>query len=529
MSSCKFQAFTLPDYYSLYTLGCASLIVVVEAIIFCCQSARYKRRQTEKYQESHRKQSIVLERKHKRYAATERLALFAFTNIICLEITLFLYSLFGFDDTTHKNYIFAALYAITLALSTGSVLIFHIFRLKHTFKHTIFAVNFKTHNILVAVTIGSSVTTLVGMFIRLVSLDNQGSIGWIIFIISWTICICIYIFLCVLFCRKLFQLILMQQQSRQHSPRYMQHTQKNNNNTNNNNNNNNSTSNNKLQNVNINQIPMHKQSSNSNAIQLTMIKDSVNKSIEKGKETPDIESVTFGPQYIIKLDGDVEYESDSGDNDNNNNNNKYLPLPNCDEDHDLHSSIGTNWNVFIDRRRTGTDDFSTIGTDTTSDYINTSKYTNDNINYNENDLNEKSKDFDNDNTANDTLQDIVSEPVSEFELSRKHKKRKEKLSQRQLKLLENITRQTTLIIFASSNGFILTLASVILGIFPNNNYIVIVYYFVRALLAVSFQTSLWLSFSFAKKQYNFCCGICHNLGEYCCVKMAVKKINKTTS
>ena len=120
------------------------------------------------------------------------------------------YAFFQYNNEDNKNYTLALFYCIALSSATSSILIFYIFRLYLTFKETSFGISKKTLKSLLYVAISSGIITLIGMFIRLVSLFDNAGIGWTLFTASWTVCIFEYILLAILFSKKLIKLVTMQ-------------------------------------------------------------------------------------------------------------------------------------------------------------------------------------------------------------------------------------------------------------------------------------------------------------------------------
>ena len=96
------------------------------------------------------------------------------------------------------------------------------------------------------------------------------------------------------------------------------------------------------------------------------------------------------------------------------------------------------------------------------------------------------------------------------------------LSENQLDLIDGIAKQATLMIIATIAGIIMPLAIVLAAIYSNDDYVFAMYFIVRGIVMVVSPTILWLSFVFASKQYNFCCGRIHKLNYSCCIQCAKK-------
>ena len=102
------------------------------------------------------------------------------------------------------------------------------------------------------------------------------------------------------------------------------------------------------------------------------------------------------------------------------------------------------------------------------------------------------------------------------------------LSDNQLNLINEIAKQTTLILMAAFCGIIIPLAIVLAAMFSNSEYVFAMYFVARGIVLVISPTILWLSFAFASKQYNLCCGRVHKLNYSCCTECAKKVLTNNT-
>ena len=598
---------TLIAFVELVTIGIGFVIVCFELIVFLHQSKKHKMNKASKWK------SLPDDSK-KYYLATERLALVALFSVILLQTILWLYSFFDYNNEDNKNYIFALIYAIALSSATSSILIFYTFRLYLTFKETVFAISKKTLKSLLGVAISSGIVTLIGMFIRLVSLFNYPLIGWILFTVSWTVCIFEYILLAILFSKKLIALVTMQKTDKKANidglkQRYYHggHTNPNYRSKHRNNHGNLSGTfdeNNNIDydldndneptltgtaasavvapgvNINTTDETNSKPQTKNNAENIENIENTENTdnigNIGKtatalATSSMDRDTKTGYGSRFSKLRSVSIQTTTRGDGDGNDND-TVGPLPtlnpqlatgasasetivfstpvgmNRDSNiinytSTIHNSINNNnknnnrtFNL-LNKNKTRNHAYSTSGNVTRS--IQGSKSSS-RRHSKQNSL-EFSNDHDSDNNNNrrHTIGGTVSRQrdrerereysvsgaselsVSHFHMM--HNVRRSMLSERQKKLIRNITKQTTLIISASMAGLTLTIGSTILGIFPENLYVIIGYNVIRALVAVLFQTGLWLSFIFAQKQYKQCCGLFHRFNDFMCVRLVIKR------
>ena len=101
------------------------------------------------------------------------------------------------------------------------------------------------------------------------------------------------------------------------------------------------------------------------------------------------------------------------------------------------------------------------------------------------------------------------------------------LSDRQVKLLKTITKHTVLILFITIMLSSYFICYFILYHFDIKNKIIVVFlwYITRGSL-LSVPICLWLSFTFAKKEYNFVCNQCHSCCFRCFECFAMQKLEK---
>ena len=117
-------------------------------------------------------------------------------------------------------------------------------------------------------------------------------------------------------------------------------------------------------------------------------------------------------------------------------------------------------------------------------------------------------------------QSAITSPHTSIEIASVGSSSVESLSENQLHLIDEIAKQTTLIIVGTFCGIIIPLAIVLAAMFSNNEYVFAIYFVSRGVVLILCSTVLWLSFAFASKQYDFCCGRIHKLNYSCCIKCA---------
>lgn len=94
----------------------------------------------------------------------------------------------------------------------------------------------------------------------------------------------------------------------------------------------------------------------------------------------------------------------------------------------------------------------------------------------------------------------------------------------QLKLIEVITKQS-LLIMTPFISLMVCLTVTMLMIFTQDSTVDAARYVVSSWAVVEICCSMWLSFTFATKQYAFCCNSRHNKLKKCCIKVAIWRLN----
>lgn len=94
----------------------------------------------------------------------------------------------------------------------------------------------------------------------------------------------------------------------------------------------------------------------------------------------------------------------------------------------------------------------------------------------------------------------------------------------QLIFIETITKQSLLILSPFIGMISFTVFMVLRSIIPHNPIVDVGRYLVLGFATIEFCVAIWLSFSFATKEYQLCCKFGHKMLHQSCVKLAVRQL-----